>query len=101
MELLSDDEDLAEQMLDREDRDAKPSAAPKRRLSDWSPTVEMLAIIQDRLAELIQVCAMLGGAKPGKLVPAARPATAMDRVRRRRRIAAHEALVARVLPHRQ
>lgn len=100
MEAMADDEDLAQRMLDKPG-DGKPEQAPRRRLSDWSPTVEMLTCIQDRLTELIQVCAMLGGAKPRKVIPAPKPVTAIDRVRKRRRITAHEALVARVLPHKR
>lgn len=97
-EALAEDEALAEQILEREEQGNAPPA-PRRRVSDWTPTVEILTTIQDRMAELIQVVAMLGGAKPRQVPWAPRPRTAVQRVRRRQQIRKHEALVARVLPH--
>ncbi len=70
-------------------------------MADWSPTVEILTAILDRLAELTQATAALGGAKPRRLPRAPHPVTAVDRVRERRRVQKHESTVARVLPHKR
>lgn len=67
-------------------------------MSDWSPTVELLTAILDRLAEVTQAIAVGNGAKPRKLPKAPMPVTAIDRVRNRRRMAKHRSIVARVLP---
>jgi hypothetical protein len=72
---------------------------PARRMSEWSPETELLSVVADRLAELIQATAAGRGAKPRPITPSPRPAGAMERVRYRERIRKHNALVARVLPH--
>jgi hypothetical protein len=95
MEAMSDDDELADRMLRQRD-DSKPPT-PRRRMSDWSPTVEVLTAILDRLGELTQTVAALGGAKPGKLPRAPYPITAFDRARHRRRVESHKSLVSRVL----
>lgn len=99
MQALTADEEMAERMAERMDDLAAPPRGPQRRMADWSPSVELLTSVNDRLGELIQVCAMLGGAKPRQLTRGPYPVTAADRVRRRRRIEQHESLVARMLPH--
>ncbi len=96
MEAVADDEEVAEQMLRR--RDSGEDKQPRRRLSDWSPTVEILTTIVDRIGELTQVAAALGGARPSKLPRGPYPVTAFDRVRNRRRVDNHRSLVSRVLP---
>jgi hypothetical protein len=70
-------------------------------MSEWSPVVELLTLLANRLGELTQVVAALGGAKPGRVPPLPAPVTALDRVRHRVRRRKHAALVARVLPHRR
>lgn len=94
MEALADDEEVAEQMLRR---DRGGDSRPRRRMSDWSPAVEILTGILDRVGELTQAVAALGGAKPSKLPRAPYPVTAYDRVRQRRRADKHRSVVARVL----
>lgn len=74
--------------------------APTRRMRDWSPTVELLTAVLNRLGELVQAVAALGGASPRQVPPAPHPVTAIERVKARNRKARHAALVARVLPHR-
>jgi transposase len=97
-EALTDDEELAVQIAATA---PEPNKRPAhRRMTDWSPTVEVLTAILDRLAELTQTVAALGGAKPRKVPRAPHPVTAMERVRNRRRQQKHESLVSRVLPHR-
>lgn len=71
---------------------------PVRKMSDWSPAVELLSALLDRVGELIQATAALGGAKPHRVPPAPRPVTALDRARYRRLQQRHESLSARVLP---
>ncbi len=92
---MTADEDLAAEML-RQDR---PEPRPQRRMSDWTPEVELLSVVVDRLAELSQTVAASRGAKPRQIAPAPRPVTATDRVRERQRLVKHRSIVARVLPH--
>ncbi len=88
-------------MLRRREREKETRAKPpRRRMVDWSPTVEILSAILDRLGELTQAVAALGGAKPHKLQRAPVPVTAYDRARDRIREKKHHSLVARVLPGR-
>jgi hypothetical protein len=97
MEALVNDEELAEQLLDRDDDEPTPTV----RMSEYSPELERLTDLMDRLGELIAVVAAANGVKKPKLPrPAPRPATASQRLRKRRREDKHRALVARVLPHR-
>lgn len=95
VQALTDDDEWAEQVIDA----PQPKAAPSVRLADWSPELEMLTNIYDRLAELIRVQAMAAGGKPKKAPPAPRPLTALDRVRARRRKRQHNRLVSVLLPH--
>jgi hypothetical protein len=93
VEALADDEELAAMALDQP-LDDMPSGP---RVSQWSPEADLLAVVADRLAELAAtVVASVGGA-PGTLRPLARPRTAGDRLRARRRRERHEVLVQRVL----
>lgn len=93
---MTQDEDLAAEMLDHPPKDT-PAGKPTRRMADWSPSVELLTAILNRLAELAQAVAALGGAKPRKITPAPIPTTVLDKLRDRRRVAAHRALAARIL----
>lgn len=90
---MSQDEKLAEMLADR----PKSDKAPTRRMSDWSPQVELLTAILNRLGEVAQAIAALGGAKPKKVPSAPYPVTALDRVRSRKRFQRHHALSARIL----
>lgn len=89
------DEELALEVLRRPEKKTQP----RRRMSEWSPEVELLSTVVDRISELIQAIAAGHGAKPTKIAPQPRPETAHERVQLRERIRKHEALVARVLPH--
>jgi hypothetical protein len=91
---MCDDEHLAALMLDQ-----PASPGQGRRISEWSPELEMLTNLYDRAGELIAAVVAAAGAKPPKVRPAARPTTALQRVRRRQHLAAHRSLVARLLPH--
>jgi hypothetical protein len=95
-EAVAQDEDLARHMLSKAPLE---ESKPIRRMSDWSAEVELLTAVLDRLGEVVQAVAALGGAKPKKVPAAPRPVTAYERVHRRRRSERHRSLVARVLPH--
>ena len=90
---LAQDERLAALMIDADD-----SAVVVRRMADWSPEVELLTVLGDKISELTLTVAASAGVKPGRLQPLPRPALAVDRLRRQRSRAKHAALVARVLP---
>jgi len=90
---MAQDEKLAELLANR----PKSDRAPTRRLADWSPQVELLTAILNRLGEVAQAIAALGGAKPKTVPPAPFPVTALDRVRSRKRLQRHNALADRVL----
>lgn len=60
----------------------------------WSPEVNLLAVIADRLAALIES----NSASPRRVVPYARPQTAFDRLERQEMQAIHERLTAALIP---
>lgn len=95
VEAVANDDLVAEQILDRPQPEGEK---PQRRMSEYSADVEMLSVIADRLSEMINVLAAVNGAKPGPMQHAPRPVTALERVRERRRVTKHRAIVARVLP---
>lgn len=90
---LADDEELAASM------DEDPAPRPPR-LTEWSPEVAAIAASLDRLGEVL--CALIAGngQTPPKISPYPRPVTASQRLKQRRRMQKHQALVARVIPHR-
>jgi hypothetical protein len=92
---MSEDEGLAEHILAQPEPTTKP---PARRWSEYSVVVEMLTAIFDRLGEVPNAIAAANGAKPRKIKPAARPVTAVEKVRERRAHKKHRSVVARVLP---
>ncbi|MEU4218123.1 hypothetical protein [Actinoplanes sp. NPDC026623] len=96
VEALSDDEQLAEHLLDRPPAGAGRLAAS---MSQFSPELEMATHTYDRLGELIQAVTAAAGGKPPKIPAYPRPRTAADRIRKRRARAQHRNLVARLLPH--
>jgi hypothetical protein len=79
---------------------AEDKSAPGRRMSDWSAQTELLTAILNRLGEMTQALASLGGAKPRPVPPAPVPVGALEKVRNRRRLQKHKSLVARLLPNR-
>ncbi len=95
------DEQMVEQILAVEDKTAAGNAQPTRRMADWSAQVELLTAILNRLSEVAQGIAALGGAKPRQVPPAPMPTTAFEIVRARMRTRKHEALVSRLLPQRK
>ncbi len=96
-EAMAQDDRLAEQLI--RSRAQEPPGKTRRRMSDWSVQVELLTAILNRLGELTQAVAVLGGAKPKKVSSAPVPLTAFDRARERERARKHRSVVARVLPN--
>lgn len=94
VEALSDDDALAEALLNRPAGDERPRTP----LSQFSPELEMAVNTYDRLGELIQAVTAAAGGRPPKIAPFPRPRTAADRVRRRRAETKHRSVVARMLP---
>lgn len=72
---------------------------PTRRVSEYSPVVEMLSLLADRISELIGVVSASRGIRPRRIPSAPRPVTALDRLRERRRRTTHRRLVSKMLPH--
>jgi hypothetical protein len=90
---LADDEELAA------DTDNVPAPRPPR-LTEWSPEVQALAATVDRLGDIVQVLIASNGGHAPKIPHYPRPVTASERIKQRRRLDTHKALVARVLPDR-
>lgn len=92
---MSDDEDFAAQFLDLE----IPASQTSRRMQEWTPEVELLTNLYDRMGEQISVTMAAAGAKnPPRPRPAPRPKTAVDRLKARRRETTHYSLKGRLLP---
>jgi len=79
---LAQDDEVAERII-AIPGDGKP-ATP--RLTEFSPVVEVLAVLVDRMGELIRLTSQAHGGKPGPMKPHPRPVTAADRARARRAI---------------
>lgn len=93
IEAFVQDEDAAGQILDA--ADGTEDSRPVRRMSEWSPAVEELAYIGDRVTELIQITVAARGRRPAKVPARPRPRTALERVRYRRAKSRHNWIVAR------
>lgn len=94
---MSQDEEYAEMVLDAQER-GETSAGAGPSLTTWTPEVNALATVIDKL-ETVRMSVVGGfGGKPGEFIAYPRPKTAIDKVRHRRRVAQHESLVARLVP---
>lgn len=76
-----------------------PEKPASVRMSDYSPELERLTDLVDRVNELIQATIAVAGVKPKSVKAAPRPTTVLERVRKRNREKKHRDLVARLLPH--
>lgn len=94
VEAQANDEEAAKAMLDA----PPPESEPVVRWSDWSPEVDLLARIEDRLQDQTRAIIAVNGGKPGRFHPAPRPSSALQRLQAQDRRAQHRKLVARVLP---
>lgn len=92
-EVLAQDDEFAARLLDHGD-EAVTAAV---RQSEFSPEVEALHAVIDRLGEVITGLVALGGGRPGPVPAMPRPQTAIDRVREQRRRERHYDLVSRIV----
>lgn len=69
---------------------------PRERIAEWSRVMEMFAQLLDAVRVNTAATIAVAGGKPGPVRPVPRPVTAIDRVKRERRIAEHRQLVAQV-----
>ncbi len=90
MEALSQDEEIAEELLDE-------IPVHVERISIWSPEREVLAAIYDRLGNLLRVTVAASNGIPPDLDPFPRPVTAHQRLRAKRDDEQYESLVERLI----
>lgn len=95
-EAMSNDEDLAAALLSRP-KDERSKQARRPRVSEYSPELERLIDVVDRLGEVMAATVAAAGGKPPKVRPQPRPETAMDRLREQQRYLKHKRTVSRVL----
>lgn len=88
--MLEDDE-WADQIVDR-----IPESSGGPSVEEWSQEAGYLALVVDRLGELLRAVVATGGGKPPKVRPLPRPRTAIDRAMTRRSRRRVESLVAEV-----
>lgn len=95
-EAVAEDDELAERQVVHLDTGRKRTPP----VSEFSPDVELLAAVYDRLGHLIAMTAAAAGAKrPPKPKPWPRPVTALERARHRQARAQFDQIVAKALPH--
>jgi hypothetical protein len=82
VEAVSLDEELAEQVINNPD--PAPRGDPMR-MREWSPELEILTAMADRLGDVIQAVIAAQGGKPPKIKPMPRPKTAVEKLRDPRR----------------
>lgn len=93
---MATDEKLAEQ-INQTSEAAGRTAKWSRTHREYSPEVEMLSAVFDRLGELIRAVAATRGSNSKPPPPAPRPVSAIERVRRRTAAEKHRRLAARVI----
>jgi hypothetical protein len=92
---LATDEELAERFAELPD--TQPRATWSRSHREYTPEVEMLSAVFDRLGEVIRAIAASRGALGKPAPPAPRPVSAFERVRHRLARRKHERFAARVV----
>lgn len=94
---MANDEELAENQPEPKE-DEKPQGP---RLRDWSPEVNAIALLADRMNTVVQAIIGSQGGKPPKLPLMDRPITAAERIARKREqeklMANHTMFVSRLL----
>jgi hypothetical protein len=93
VEALSLDEELAAQVASRPPVDKPGKSSVNMR--DWSPLLEMLTVIADRQADIIQAIIASQGGKPPKIRPLPRPKTAIEKLSDPR--LQHQKILSRVM----
>lgn len=98
-EALAQDEEFAARVLaGRTEDDLRSSSRASVSLSEFTPEVQALYDVIDRLGDVCAGLQGLGGKKPRPPRPIPRPKTAFDRVAFANRRRAHQALWERVKP---
>lgn len=92
---MATDEVLAAELAGAPESDRRAKWA--RTYRDYTPEVEMLSAVFDRLGELIRVVAATGGSRGRQPQLAPRPESAIERVRRRLAQEKHKRLASRLL----
>lgn len=95
MEAISNDDEMAEQVLRQPESQQRGSRRP--RISEWSAEMEKLTDLVDRMGEVMQAVVASAGGKPPKVHPQPRPKTAVDRLREKKRYEHHRKVVSRVV----
>jgi hypothetical protein len=96
--MVNDDEMVAE-LVRADPKAVKPPKHP--RFAEWTPEVEALADVTDRLGDVVKGLTGLAGKRPRPIKPVPRPKTAFDRVETIIEQERHDKLVARLLPPEQ
>lgn len=98
-QVITQDPEHAEMLVQAQEsaeREGKTSSAPP--MSTWSPEVEALARIEDKVASLLYVTRAVGGDKSGQPPkPSTRPRTLIDKIKGQRRLERHTSLADRLL----
>lgn len=93
---MSQDDELVAVLAEDKDLDDMPAA--RIRMSEYSPEVEALYGVTDRLGDVVSALAGMGGKK--LTVPSLkRPDTAWERIAHSRDVAKHDSIVRRALPN--
>lgn len=95
-EAMATDERLAKSLAALPESTRK--AQWRRSYREFTPEVEMLSALFDRVGELIRVTAGVRGARTKQPMSAPRPIPAIDRIKRQSAEEKHRRLTARVLP---
>lgn len=96
---MATDPDLAKQLAALPEADRK--AQWRRSHREFSPEVEMLSALFDRMGELVRAVAATKGARSRQPQSAPRPIAAIERIKKQSVEERHRRLTARVLPGRQ
>lgn len=89
---VAQDDELAAEVGDL------PKGSDVPPLTEWTPEVQALAAVVDRLAEVANAIFASGGGKPSRARPYPRPVTAFDRARAKRHREAADDMVAQLFP---
>lgn len=93
---MATDDKLAEQIVQVSDS-AGRTGSWTRTHREYTPEVEMLSAVFDRLGELIRAVAATRGSNSKPATPAPRPVSAIERARRRATAEKHRRLAARLI----
>ena len=92
---VAQDDELAAEVGDL------PKGSDVPPLTEWTPEVQALAAVVDRLADLVNAVVVnhpSGKGKPSRVRPYPRPVTAFDRARAKRSREATDAMVTQLFP---